>query len=183
LRGQFSVVMQDTLLFAATIAENIAYGDLEADDARIEAAARAAGAHEFILGLPGAYDTMVGEGGRGLSGGERQRIAIARAFLRDSPILILDEPTAAVDSRTEAAIIDALHRLMVGRTTFIIAHRLSTVRQASRILVLERGHVADLGTHDELLSRGGLYRRLYDLQVGAGADATEDVGGATPVIA
>jgi ATP-binding cassette, subfamily B, bacterial len=166
LRDQFSVVLQDTLLFASSVRENIAYGDLEAGQDRIEAAARAAGAEDFILGLPDGYDTVVGEGGRGLSGGERQRLAIARAFLRDAPILVLDEPTSAVDSRTEAAILDALDRLMAGRTTFIVAHRLSTVRRAGQILVMEHGRIVERGTHDELIEADGHYARLQRLQAG-----------------
>jgi ATP-binding cassette, subfamily B, bacterial len=188
LRDQFSVVLQDTPLFAATIRENIAYGDLAADSARIEQAARDAGALEFITSLPGGLDTRIGEGGRGLSGGERQRIAIARAFLRDAPILILDEPTSAVDSRTEAAILDALDRLMEGRTTFIIAHRLSTIRHADRILVLERGRIVERGTHTELLSHAGLYRKLHDLQAGEVRQPSRRGGSAgdlvsTPIVA
>jgi ABC-type multidrug transport system fused ATPase/permease subunit len=160
LRRQFSLVLQDTLLFAATVRENVAYGDPDASEERVVEAARAAGAHDFITALPDGYDTLVGDGGRGLSGGERQRIAIARAFLRDAPILILDEPTSAVDGRTESGILRAMESLAAGRTTFIVAHRLSTVRDADQILVLDDGRVVERGRHDELMENGGLYRRL-----------------------
>ena len=127
-------------------------------------AARAANAHDFIMRLPEQYETELGERGAQLSGGERQRIAVARAFLKDAPILILDEPTSSIDSKTEAVILDALDRLMVGRTTFMIAHRLSTIRQADLILVLDHGRLVEQGTHDELLRRGGLYKQLHDMQ-------------------
>jgi len=127
-------------------------------------AARAANAHDFIMRLPNQYETELGERGAQLSGGERQRIAVARAFLKNAPILILDEPTSAIDSRTEAVILDALDRLMAGRTTFIIAHRLSTIRRADQILVLDHGRLAEQGTHPELLARPGLYRQLYEMQ-------------------
>src|SRR5207302_8639772 len=130
----------------------------------IEAAARAANAHDFISTLPNAYETQVGERGVRLSGGERQRIAIARAFLMNAPVLILDEPTSSVDSRTEAVILDALDRLMLGRTTFIIAHRLSTVRYSDQIIVMDKGRIMERGTHDELLQGGGLYAQLSRIQ-------------------
>jgi ATP-binding cassette, subfamily B, bacterial len=164
LRAQISVVLQEPLLFSGTIAENIRYGRLDASDEEVVAAARAANAHDFIVRLPAQYDTELGERGVQLSGGERQRIAVARAFLKDAPVLILDEPTSSIDSRTEAVILDALDRLMVGRTTFLIAHRLSTVRKADVILVLDQGRLVERGTHAELLRRGGLYKQLHDLQ-------------------
>src|SRR5262249_14933156 len=127
-------------------------------------AARAANAHDFIMRLPRQYETELGERGARLSGGERQRISVARAFLRDAPILILDEPTSSIDSKTEAVILDALDRLMAGRTTFLIAHRLSTIRRADMILVLDHGRLVEHGTHHDLLERRGLYRQLYDMQ-------------------
>src|SRR5262245_37997447 len=146
LRQQISIVLQEPLLFSGTIAENIRYGRLEASPEEIMEAARAANAHDFILRLPKAYETELGERGVQLSGGERQRIAVARAFLKDAPILILDEPTSSIDSKTEAVILDALDRLMVGRTTFLIAHRLSTIRRADQILVLDQGRLVEQGT-------------------------------------
>ncbi len=164
LRQQFSVVLQEPLLFSASIAENIRYGRLEADADEIIEAARDANAHDFISGLPDGYETVVGERGGKLSGGERQRIAVARAFLKDAPILILDEPTSSIDSRTEVVILDALDRLVVGRTAFIIAHRLSTVRHADLIVVMDHGRVVEQGTHHELMERGGLYRQMHDTQ-------------------
>jgi ATP-binding cassette subfamily B protein/subfamily B ATP-binding cassette protein MsbA len=164
LRQQVSVVMQEPLLFSGTIADNIRYGRLEASMEEIVEAARAANAHDFILRLPAGYHTELGERGAKLSGGERQRIAVARAFLKNAPILILDEPTSAIDSKTEAVILDALDRLMVGRTTFLIAHRLSTIRQADLILVMDQGRVVERGTHHELLNMRGLYKQLYDMQ-------------------
>jgi ATP-binding cassette subfamily B protein len=144
LRRQFAVVLQEPVLFAASIAENIAYGRPDASDDEIVAAANAAASHEFILNLPEGYDTQVGERGSRLSGGERQRISLARAFLRDSPILILDEPTSSVDVRTEAAIMEATQRLMSGRTTFMIAHRLSTLKSCDLVLVLDQGHLVEI---------------------------------------
>jgi ABC-type multidrug transport system fused ATPase/permease subunit len=167
LRSQISVVLQDSLLFSGTIADNIRYGRPEASAAQIEAAARAANAHDFIAALPNGYETTIGEKGVRLSGGERQRIAVARAFLKDAPILILDEPTSSIDSRTEAVILDALERLIVGRTTFMIAHRLSTLRRPDRILVVDGGHIVEHGCIPELLAQGGLFARLWQAQRGA----------------
>jgi ATP-binding cassette subfamily B protein len=164
LRDQFSMVLQEPLLFSASIAENIRYGRLEATQEEIIAAAQGANAHDFIVKLPNGYETLLGERGAMLSGGERQRIAVARAFLRDAPILILDEPTSAIDSKTEAVILDALDRLMVGRTTFMIAHRLATIRNADLILVMHHGEIAERGNHEELLARGGLYKQLFEMQ-------------------
>jgi ABC-type multidrug transport system fused ATPase/permease subunit len=169
LRRQVSFVLQEPLLFSGTVAENIRYGRLEASLEEVVEAAKAANAHEFISRLPKQYDTPLGERGAKLSGGERQRIAVARAFLKDAPVLILDEPTSSIDSRTEAVILDSLDRLMVGRTTFLIAHRLSTVRRADLILVLDRGRIVEQGTHHDLMRHGGLYRQLHDLQTRQGA--------------
>jgi ATP-binding cassette, subfamily B, bacterial len=164
LREQISVVLQDPLLFSGTIEDNIRYGKLEASPQEIRAAARAANAHEFIEGLPAGYETMLGERGAQISGGERQRICVARAFLKDAPILILDEPTSSIDSRTESVILDALDDLMEGRTSFMIAHRLSTVRHADQILVMNEGRIVERGTHDQLLRHGALYRQLHEAQ-------------------
>jgi ATP-binding cassette, subfamily B, bacterial len=164
LRAQISVVLQDPLLFSGTIAENIRYGKLEASEAEIVAAARAANAHDFIEALPLGYETELGERGAQISGGERQRISVARAFLKDAPILILDEPTSSIDSRTEGVILDALDELMEGRTSFIVAHRLSTVRHAEQILVLSKGRIVERGTHEELLRDGRIYRQLHEAQ-------------------
>jgi ATP-binding cassette subfamily B protein len=144
LRRQFAVVLQEPVLFAASIAENIAYGKPDAGDPEIEAAARAASAHEFIARLPEGYETSAGERGARLSGGERQRISLARAFLRNSPVLILDEPTSSVDMQTEAAIMQATEALLQGRTTFMIAHRLHTLKSCDMILVLDQGRLADI---------------------------------------
>ncbi len=165
LRQQMSIVLQEPLLFGGTIADNIRYGRLEAGEEEIVEAAKAANANDFIMALPQQYSTPVGERGARLSGGERQRICIARAFLKNAPILILDEPTSSVDSKTEAVILEALQRLMVGRTTFMVAHRLSTIRHADRILVLNHGGLVEQGTHEELLTRGGLYKQLYEMQM------------------
>jgi ABC-type multidrug transport system fused ATPase/permease subunit len=164
LRDNIALVIQEPILFSTTIRENIAYGRPSATLAEIEAAAKAANAHDFITALPKGYDSQVGERGVRLSGGERQRIAVARAFLKDAPVLILDEPTSSVDSRTELVIIEALDRLMAGRTTFIIAHRLSTIRRADQILVIDRGRIVEWGTHAELFKRQGLYAQLYHIQ-------------------
>jgi ATP-binding cassette, subfamily B, bacterial MsbA len=165
LRAQVGIVTQETVLFDDTIAANVAYGRPAASRAEIESAARAAHAHDFIITLPDGYDTMIGERGQRLSGGQRQRIAIARAILRDSPILILDEATSSLDAESEMLVQDALSNLMLNRTSFVIAHRLSTVRRADAIVVVERGLIVEAGTHDELLARGGAYAKLYDLQL------------------
>jgi subfamily B ATP-binding cassette protein MsbA len=164
LRSQIGVVTQETVLFNDTLRNNIAYGQPSISQKQVEAAARAALAHDFIMELPAGYNTMIGERGVRLSGGERQRIAIARALLKNAPILILDEATSALDSASEALVQSALQNLMTGRTVFVIAHRLSTVRRADRIVVLEGGTVADIGPHEELMQKLGTYRRLYDLQ-------------------
>ncbi len=164
LREQISVVLQDPLLFSGTIEENIRYGRLDASEEEIRDAARAANAHDFIEGLPAGYGTVLGERGAQISGGERQRICVARAFLKDAPILILDEPTSSIDSRTEGVILDALDDLMEGRTSFMIAHRLSTVRHADQILVMNEGEIVERGTHEELLRDGPVYRQLHDAQ-------------------
>ena len=164
LRQKISIVTQEPLLFSQSIADNIRYGRASAKEEEVMEAARCANAHEFISRLPDGYETVLGERGAKVSGGERQRIAIARAFLKDAPILILDEPTASIDSRTEGVILDALDRLMAGRTTFLVAHRLSTIRAADWIVVLDKGRVAEQGTHAQLLRKRGLYRRLFDAQ-------------------
>jgi ABC-type multidrug transport system fused ATPase/permease subunit/GT2 family glycosyltransferase len=164
LRAQFSIVLQDPVLFSGTILDNIRYGDPDASIEQVEEAAKAANAHEFITELEDGYETRVGEGGSKISGGERQRIAVARAFLRDAPILILDEPTSSIDSRTESVILEALDRLMEGRTTIVIAHRLSTIRGVDEILVLNEGELVEQGSHQELLANGGLYRQLWEAQ-------------------
>jgi ATP-binding cassette subfamily B protein len=191
LRRHIAMVLQDPFLFPLSVAENIAYGrgsrlasrgrEPDASQAEIEAAARAANAHEFIMRLPDGYDTIIGEAGATLSGGEKQRLSLARAFLKDAPILILDEPTSALDARTEAQLLDALDRLMAGRIVFVNAHRLSTIRRADQILVLEDGRIVERGAHEQLLARGGAYAELYRTQMRPGdqADAQAD-GGVAP---
>jgi len=164
LRRQIGIVTQDTILFNDTVRNNIAYGQPQVSKEAVIAAARAALAHDFICLMSDGYDTVIGERGLRLSGGERQRLAIARAILKNAPILILDEATSSLDTESEALVQSALHNLMSGRTVFVIAHRLSTIRRADRIVVLEGGQIQDIGTHDELLNRLGTYKRLYDLQ-------------------
>ena len=164
LRRAIGIVPQETQLFSGTIAENIRYGDPDASGNDVMDAAKAANAHDFITAFPEGYDTVVGERGVKLSGGQRQRVAIARAILKNPRILILDEATSALDNESEALVQDALERLMAGRTTFVIAHRLSTVRNADRIVVLDEGEIVQVGNHDALLRQGGLYRELYERQ-------------------
>ena len=162
-RRHIGVVLQDNYLFNGSIYDNIAYGAPTAEPEAVFAAALAANAHEFIVGLPDGYDTVVGERGHRLSGGERQRVSIARAILHDPRVLILDEATASVDTKTERAIQQALERLVKGRTTFAIAHRLSTLRNADRLVVIDKGRVAEVGTHDELMNKdGGVFRKLVE---------------------
>ena len=164
LRGALGIVSQETILFHDTVRANIAYGTAEASDEDIRQAAVAAYAHDFIMRLPHGYDTVVGERGTELSGGQRQRLAIARAILRDPPILVFDEATSALDTEAERLVQGAIERLLEGRTVFVIAHRLSTVQAADQILVLDQGRIVERGSHQELLARGGLYHRLYELQ-------------------
>ncbi len=176
LRRQIAIVLQEPFLFPFTLAENIAYGRPQASRAEIEAAARAANLHNFISRLPQGYETVLGERGATLSGGERQRLSIARALLKDAPILLLDEPTSALDAHTERLVMDALIRLMKGRTTFIIAHRLSSVRYADQIVVLQEGAIVETGTHRELLEQQGVYARLHQRQVERPSESTCTVG-------
>jgi subfamily B ATP-binding cassette protein MsbA len=171
LREQIALVPQECILFGGTIRENIRYGKLNATEEELVSASREANAHEFILSLPAGYETLVGERGTKLSGGQRQRIAIARAILKNPRILLLDEATSSLDNESEALVQEALNRLMVGRTTVIIAHRLSTVRVAHRLAVLDGGRIVELGSHDELMRWSGLYARLYSMQF-CDADAT-----------
>jgi ATP-binding cassette, subfamily B, multidrug efflux pump len=165
LRRTVSVIFQETFLFSASVGENIAYGRPQATRDEIERCARAAQAHEFIVELENGYDTVVGERGVTLSGGQKQRIAIARAFLMDPRILILDDATASVDSQTERLIQEAMRRLCEGRTTFVIAHRFSTVQHADQILVLKDGRIVERGRHDELIQRSGFYGEIFEQQI------------------
>jgi subfamily B ATP-binding cassette protein MsbA len=169
LRGQIGLVTQETVLFDDTVRNNVAYGRADIGLERVQEVARAAQADEFVAALPSGYDTMLGERGTRLSMGQRQRITIARALLKDPPILILDEATSALDAESEAAVQQALETLMRGRTSLVIAHRLATVRSADRILVLEGGRIVEEGNHADLLARGGVYKRLHDLQFGGEA--------------
>jgi ABC-type multidrug transport system fused ATPase/permease subunit len=176
LRQRIALVPQEPMLVQGTIADNIRYGRLGATDAEVEEVGRAAHVHPFVSRLPKGYQTPVAEAGATLSGGERQRLGIARALLKDAPILILDEPTSSLDAISEEAVFDALRRLREGRTTLVIAHRLSTIRDASRILVLHEGHLVAQGTHDELLASNDLYRRMCArLSVGKSLDEPETV--------
>jgi ATP-binding cassette subfamily B protein len=164
VRSRIALVPQDTVIFAASARDNLRYGRWDASEQEIQAAAKAANAHEFLTQLPDGYDSFLGEGGARLSGGQRQRLAIARALLRDAPLLLLDEATSALDAESEAAVQDALERLMQTRTTVVIAHRLATVRAADRIIVMEAGRIVEEGTHATLIQRDGLYARLARLQ-------------------
>jgi len=181
LRRQIGLVLQDPFIFPMTIRDNIAYGRPDAAEEQIVAAAKDANAHEFIIRLPEGYDSLVGERGATLSGGEKQRLSIARAFLKDAPVLILDEPTSALDARTESQLLEALERLMEGRITFIIAHRLSTTRRATQIIVLHHGEMIERGTHDELVERGGAYAELYSRQSYIRETAAKVITGTEPV--
>jgi subfamily B ATP-binding cassette protein MsbA len=175
LRDQIAAVSQEVHLFNATIRENIRYGRLDASEEAIKEAARAANAHDFIVDLPDGYDAEVGERGVKLSGGQRQRVAIARALLRDARLLLLDEATSSLDSASEALVQEALGRLVEGRTTFVIAHRLSTVQDADRLVVLDEGRIVQRGTHAELMEEEGLYRRLASYQFRAPSAMKEGV--------
>jgi subfamily B ATP-binding cassette protein MsbA len=176
LRALLGIVTQETILFHDTVRNNIAYGCADATDAEVQAAARAANAHDFIAAMPEGYDTVIGERGVRLSGGQRQRIAIARALLRNPPILILDEATSALDTESERLVQQAIDELLHDRTVLVIAHRLSTVRQADLILVMQDGRIVQRGTHDELMAEGGMYRRLYELQFASGEGAAAVAG-------
>ena len=164
LRRQIGIVTQETFLFSASLRDNIAYGKPEAADKEVMAAAKAAHIHDFIVSLPQGYDSVIGERGVGLSGGQKQRVAIARALLMDARILLLDESTSSVDVETEMRIQEAFSRLLEDRTAFVIAQRLSTVRNADWIIVLDKGRIAEQGTHEELLKKGGLYTSIHNLQ-------------------
>ncbi|HEX8028634.1 MAG TPA: ATP-binding cassette domain-containing protein, partial [Vicinamibacterales bacterium] len=168
LRSRVAMVLQEPFLFPISIADNIAYGKPGASLHEIETAAKAANAHEFIMRLPDGYDTTIGDRGATLSGGERQRLSVARALLKDAPVLVLDEPTSAMDALTEASVVEALDRLMQGRTTLIIAHRMSTIAKADRIVALADGAIVETGTPTDLLRRGGLYARYHALQSAPG---------------
>ena len=180
LRKQIGCVLQDTVLFAGTIADNIAYGRPGATREEVVAAAKLANADEFIAKMPKGYDSEVGERGMTLSGGQRQRIGIARAIIRNSPILILDEPTAALDTESEKTVMEALERLMKGRTAIAIAHRLSTIKDADQIVVFKDGFVHEKGTHDELLGKNGLYAELYRIQFPTGPGVPPAPAAAAP---
>ena len=164
LREQVSIVLQEPFIFPYTVAENITYGRPDATAEQIEAAASAANADAFIRRLPQGYNSIIGERGATLSGGEKQRLSIARAFLKDAPLLILDEPTSALDARTEGALLEALRRLAAGRTSFIIAHRLSTIRDADQLVVMEHGKMAEHGSYAELMAKGGVFANLVATQ-------------------
>ncbi|MCK9197603.1 MAG: ATP-binding cassette domain-containing protein, partial [Syntrophales bacterium] len=172
LREQIAMVTQQTILFNDTVKNNIAYGDIQRSEQEIIQAAQAAYAHDFIMQLPLGYDTVIGEQGTKLSGGERQRISIARAILKDAPILILDEATSSLDTEAEIEVQKALDNLMAGRTTLMIAHRLSTIRNADRIIVLVNGKIVEEGTHEYLLDRKGEYFKLYQMQFSEDDDAS-----------
>jgi len=168
LRSQISIVTQETILFNETVAYNISYGTDNPDMKDIIRAAEIANAHSFITKMPQGYNTIIGERGFRLSGGEKQRISIARAVFKNSPILILDEATSQLDTESEVLVQEAIDRMMKGRTVFVIAHRLSTIKHATRIYVLDAGNIIDMGTHDALIQKEGLYKRLYDMQFGVG---------------
>jgi ATP-binding cassette subfamily B protein/subfamily B ATP-binding cassette protein MsbA len=180
LRRNIAIVLQEPFLLPVTVAENIAYSRPGAARDDIIAAAQVAAAHDFIMRLPDGYDTVIGERGASLSGGERQRLSIARALLKDAPIVILDEPTSAIDIETEAEIIGSLERLIEGRTTFVIAHRLSTVRRADHVVVMEDGRIVEEGPPDKLLAKEGMFRRLHELQHGDVLTVTNEASDALP---